>query len=264
MEANTNTAPEDITQIQHQTASWQVCWWAQTRLRVKTQLLPSDILNFCPTKSSHILSGLENLPFPPEGTQAERRKEWKTENSAAQKEWNMSYNSPFTPATRCLHHKGSLQGPAIFIWAQSDHRQPHRPVLHSKLLSGHTSDIFLTFSCQQVWVHTINLEQESGRVDGGGEFVGGGRGGETGSEDSDRSEGSCPFSTSVFLHNPPHRPPAPSQRGGGDSWCGTFERPADWLQLFCTNQVRYAEMFLRTGTAIYSRVQISFARITWT
>lgn len=24
-----------------------------------------DILNLCPTKSSHTLSGLENLPFPP-------------------------------------------------------------------------------------------------------------------------------------------------------------------------------------------------------
>lgn len=67
-EANTNTVPRDITRTQHQKASWQVCWWAQTRLRVKTQLFfPSDILNFCPTKSSHILSGLENLPFSPQG-----------------------------------------------------------------------------------------------------------------------------------------------------------------------------------------------------
>lgn len=147
MEANTNTVPKDIAQIQHQTTSWQVCWWAQTRLRVETQLLPDDILNFCPTKSSHILSGLENLPFSPEGTEAERQKGWKTENSAAQREWNMSYGSSLAPATRCLHRKDSPHGPAIFIWAQSGHTQPHStPILHSKLLSGLTSDIFLTSS----------------------------------------------------------------------------------------------------------------------
>lgn len=63
MEVNTNTAPEAITQILHQTPSWQVCWWSQTRLHVETQLLSYDILNFCPTKSSHILPGLENLPL---------------------------------------------------------------------------------------------------------------------------------------------------------------------------------------------------------
>lgn len=82
MEANTNRAPEDITQIWHQTASWQVCWWAQTRLHVETQLLLYDILNFCPTKSSRILSGLENLLFYP--LEAPRQRDRKSER---QRSW---------------------------------------------------------------------------------------------------------------------------------------------------------------------------------
>lgn len=82
MEANTNRAPEDITQIRHQTASWQVCWWAQTRLHVETQLLLYDILNFCPTKSSRILSGLENLLFYP--LEAPRQRDRKSER---QRSW---------------------------------------------------------------------------------------------------------------------------------------------------------------------------------
>lgn len=61
---------------------------------------------------------------------------------------------------------------------------------------------------QQVVVHSINLQQKSGRgsLRRVGKFARGGKGGKSGSEDSDRSEGSCPFSTSVLHPNPPHRP----------------------------------------------------------
>lgn len=60
--------------------------------------------------------------------------------------------------------------------------------------------------CQQVWVHTINLERESGREDGGGEFAGGGRGGKVGQRTQTEAKAAAPFSTSVFLQNPPRRP----------------------------------------------------------
>lgn len=79
-----------------------------------------------------------------------------------------------------LHHKDSPSGPAIFIWVQS---HTH----HTALLSCNpnfcqvlpqTSSLHPV--CQQVWVHTINLDWESGRGDGGGEFTGGGRGGKVG------------------------------------------------------------------------------------
>lgn len=244
MEANTNTVPEDITQIQHQTASWQVCWWAQTRLCVKTQLLPYDILNFCPTKSSHILSGLENLPFPPQGTQAERQKEWKTENSAARGEWNMSYISSLLLQDVFTIRTVPMDLPYLF---------EHKVVIHNHtaLLSctpnfcqalPQTSSLYPV--CQQVWAHTINLEWESGRGDGGGEFVGGGRGGKVGQRTQTEAKAaalSAPRSSSAVLHITL----APSQRCGGDSWWGTFERPADWLWLYCTNQVLYAKNVLR-------------------
>ena len=111
------------------------------------------------------------------------------------------------PATRCLHREDSPHGPAIFIWAQSGHRQPHgAPIPHSKLLSGLTRTSSLHPVCQQVWVHTINLERESGREDGGGEFAGGGRGGKVGQRTQTEAKAAAPFSTSVFLQHPPRRP----------------------------------------------------------
>lgn len=147
MEANTNTAPEDITQIQHQTASWQVCWWAQTRLRVETQLLFYDILNFCPTTSSHILSGLENLPFLPQGTEAERQKRERrrTHQLTGSEIWATTTSSllqhdVFTVRTV------PLDLPYLFEHKVAIHNRTAHLSCTSKLLSGLTSDIFLTSS----------------------------------------------------------------------------------------------------------------------
>lgn len=71
--------------------------------------------------------------------------------------------------------------------------------------------------CQQVWVHTINLERESGRGDGGGEFVGGGRGGKVGQRTQTEAKAaapSAPRSSSRILHIAI----TSSLRSGGDSW----------------------------------------------
>lgn len=90
METNKNTVPEDITQILHQTACWQVCWWSQTRLHVETQLL---FLTFWTSVRPSLLTYFQALKFcllSPRGWEAERPKEWKTENLADQREWNMS------------------------------------------------------------------------------------------------------------------------------------------------------------------------------
>lgn len=143
MEANTNTVPKDITEIQHQTASWQVCWWAQTRLRVETQLLPYDILNLCPTKSSHILSGLENLPFPPLKAQRQigRVKDRKLCSSERVRfELQFLHQDVFT-----------IRWVPMDLWYLFEHKvvicnHTAPPIPYSKLLSGLTSDIVLTSS----------------------------------------------------------------------------------------------------------------------
>lgn len=101
--------------------------------------------------------------------------------------------------------------------------------------------------CQQVRVHTINLERECGRGDGGGEFAGGGRGGKVGQRTQTEAKAaapSAPRSSSRILHIAL----AASLRCGGDSWWGTFGRPADWLWFYCNSQVLCAKMFLRIGT----------------
>lgn len=204
MEANTNRVPEDITQIQHQTASWQVCWWAQTRLRVETQLLSYDILNFCPTKSSHILSGLENLPFPPQGTEAERQK------SERRRTRQLRESEIWVTASRSL-----LQQDVFTLPVDLPYLFEHKVALH-----GHTAQLScnpnfcqalpqtssLHPGCQQVWVHTINLDRAKRERKWWRGIRGRWKRWESGSEDSDRSEGSCPFSTSVFLQNRPQWP----------------------------------------------------------
>lgn len=158
MEANTNTAPEDITEIQHQTASWQVCWWAQTRLRVETQLLPYDILNLCPTKSSHILSGLENLPFP-------RLKALRQIGRVKDRELCCSERGKFELQ---ILHQGvfTIRTVPIDLWYLFEHKV---------VTCNHTAPLYRTPNfclalpqtsslhpvCQRVWVHTINLEREA-------------------------------------------------------------------------------------------------------
>lgn len=84
--------------------------------------------------------------------------------------------------------------------------------------------------CQHVWVHTINLERESGRGDGGGEFAGGGKGGKVGQRTRTEAKAaapSAPRSSFRILHISL----ASSLKRGGDSWWGTFERPALALAL---------------------------------
>lgn len=261
MEANTNTVPEDITQIQHQTASWQVCWWAQTRLRVETQLLSYDILNFCPTKSSHILSGLENLPFPPQGTKAERQK------SERQRTQQLRESEIWATAPRSLLQQDVFTVRTVPM--DLPYLFEHKVAIHSHtaLLSCNpnfcqalpqTSSLYPV--CQQVWVHTINLERASGRGNGGGEFVGGGRGGKVGQRTQTEAKAAAPSpprSSSRFVHSAL----ALSVWCGGDSWWGTFESTADWLSFYCISQVLYAKMFLRIGTELLSTL---FGWVTWT
>lgn len=172
MEANTNREPGDIIQIQHQTASWQVCWWAQTRLRVETRLLLYDILNFCPTKSSRILSGLENLPFPP--LEAERVKDGDRGCSERVKHELLS---PQTRLGRSVLTVRTVPTDLLHLFEYS-HTQLHTSALNACQVLPQTSSLHPV--CQQVWVHTINLDWESGRRDGGGESTGGGRGGKVG------------------------------------------------------------------------------------
>lgn len=99
--------------------------------------------------------------------------------------------------------------------------------------------------CQQVWVHTINLERASWRGNGGREFVGGGRGGKVGQRTQTEAKAaapSAPRSFSRILHSAL----APSLCWGGDIWWGTFESTADWLSFYCISQVLYAKIFLWT------------------
>lgn len=240
MEANTNTVPEDIIQIQHQTASWQVCWWAQTRLRVETQLLSYDILNFCPTKASHILSGLENLPFPPSrhrGRETEKVKDRELSSSERVKyELQLlahscnKMSSPYGQSLWTCHIYLSTKWPYTLFACNPNFCQalPQTSSLHPV--------------CQQVWVHTINLEWARGRRNSGREFVGGGKGGKVGQRTQTEAKAaapSAPRSFSRILHSAL----APSLLWGGDSWWGTFESAADCSTVL----VLYAEMFLIIG-----------------
>lgn len=124
---------------------------------------------------SHNLRPWEFAFFSPQGTDADWH-EWKTERAL-----QLSASETWDPATRCLHQKDSPHWPAIFTWALSSRMHPRSsPVRALNFCLALPQSSCRHPVCQQVLVHTINLERESERRDGRGEFVGGRRGGKVG------------------------------------------------------------------------------------
>jgi len=129
--------------------------------------------------------------FPPS-----RRRYGKSErrNSAAQREWNMSCRSSLAPATRCPHSEDPPHGPAIFIWEQSGHMQPAQhvyPALQTSVRPYLRYLPYLQFASRFGFTPLI-LSEKAGEEMAWGNSRDEEKGGKSGSEDSDRSEGSCP------------------------------------------------------------------------
>lgn len=191
MEANTNTVPWGITQIQHQTASWQVWWRAQTRLRVETQLLPYDILNFCPTMSSHILSGLENLPFSTLKAPSQRDRQSERQGTLQLK--IVKYELQFLQQDVFIVRMVPID--LIYLYEYGFIIQTHTalcPALQTPLWP-----YLDTFLKSRLPGFTPLILSENAK-EKEGNSCGSWKRSESGSEDSHRIEGSCCLSTLVF------------------------------------------------------------------
>lgn len=77
---------------------------------------PHDILNFCPTMSSHILPGLDTLHFPLKGQGGDRQNE--IQRTLRLRKCKITATAP---ATKCFHCKTCPHRPAIIISTQSGH-----------------------------------------------------------------------------------------------------------------------------------------------
>lgn len=230
MEANTNTAPEDITQIQHQTAlltgllmsTNKASCRNTTSLLWHLELLSNQVF-------SHTFRPWE-FAFSPSrhrGRETERVKDGELGQLRESEIWATA------PRSLLLQDVFSIRTVPMdlpYLFGHKvvihNHTVPLSCTPNSCQASPQTSSLHPV--CQQVWVHTINLEQESGRGDGEGDFVWGGRGGKVGQRTQTEAKAAAPSalrSSSRIVHNAP----VASVECGGDSWWGTFERLADWL-----------------------------------